>query len=78
MNMDFQNDPVLTVYPREGEKYSMDLPEENGYYFELKDFTEGVETGGFQGLVTAETAAESVRLALLEIESADKEREIKV
>ena len=78
IELDFTKDPVLTVYPEGGEKYSPELPPDDGYYYELKDFTEGLERGRLSGIVTPESAAEAVRLCLREIQSAEENREIEI
>ncbi len=67
--LDFSRDPVLTVYPEGGESSSPELAPEDGYYYELEDFLRGVETGTHSGVVTAESAADAVRLCRAEIRS---------
>ncbi|HRR30235.1 MAG TPA: Gfo/Idh/MocA family oxidoreductase [Candidatus Sumerlaeia bacterium] len=78
IELDFSKSPALTVFPKEGEKFSPALPPHDGYFYELKDFTEHLETGNFENIVTAESAAQSIRLGLLEIESAHQDAEIGV
>jgi predicted dehydrogenase len=78
IELDMSKNPMLTVFPNGGEKYCPDLPEEDGYYFELKDFTEGLQRGKLSGTVTAESAAWAVRLCLEEIRSAKENREITI
>ena len=70
IDLDFSRDPVVTIYPDNGAKYPLTLPEGDGYYYELKAFADSVENGSPSGIVTAKSAAESVRLCLAEIESA--------
>ena len=76
VELDFKKQSVLTVYPEEGEAFSPDLQPEDGYYYELEDFVNGIGQGRLSGLVTAESAAASVRLCLEEIRSAREGREI--
>jgi hypothetical protein len=78
IGIDFAKSPIVMIYPQEGEKYPLELPAGDGYYYELKDFTDNFETGEFENLVTAESAAETIRLALLEIDSARQEKELRV
>ena len=78
IEIDFAKSPIVMIYPQEGEKYPLELPAGDGYYYELKDFTDNLETGEFENLVTAESAAETIRLALLEIDSARQEKELRV
>lgn len=76
IEMDFSKDPVVTLYPQEGNPEALTLPEGDGYFHELADFTRGVETGKPSAVVTGESAAESVALCRLEIESAKSGREL--
>ena len=76
IEMDFSKTPVLTVYPDGGEKFSPDLPDEDGYYFELLDFVHGIEKGTLSGVVSPQSAADSVKICLQEIESARQNREV--
>ena len=62
--------------PVGGEAYAPELDEGDGYYYELEDFIGGVEKGRLSGVVTAQSAAEAVRLCLAEIKSANTGREI--
>ena len=78
IEMDFSKNPALTVFPLDGEKFSPALPEGDGYFYELQDFVAGVEKGKLSGLVTAESAAESVSLCLEEIRSARGKKEVKI
>ena len=78
IELDYSKDPVLTVMPEGGEKYSPELPGEDGYYYELKDFVQGIERGRLSGLVTPESAALAVRLCLEEVRSAQENREITI
>jgi predicted dehydrogenase len=54
------------------------LPEGDGYYYELKDFITSVEKGELSGIVTPQSAADSVRLCMEEISSVKEKREIKL
>jgi predicted dehydrogenase len=69
IELDFSKSPVVTVYPDSDPKYSLPLAEGDGYFHELKDFVDGVAKGQLSGIVTGRSAAESVKLCLLEIES---------
>jgi predicted dehydrogenase len=50
IEMDFSKQPVVMVYPQDGVKYALPLPEGDGYYHELKDFIAGVERGELPAL----------------------------
>lgn len=78
VEMDFSKNPALTVFPLDGEKFSPRLPDGDGYFYELQDFVAGVEKGKLSGLVTADSAAESVHLCLEEIRSAREKKEVKI
>jgi len=78
IELDYTKDPVLTVFPDGDEKFSPPLAAEDGYYFELKDFTEGLEKGQLSGIVTPESAAQAVWLCLEEIRSITENREIRI
>jgi predicted dehydrogenase len=70
IDMDFaRQDPVM-VYPEGKEGYVLQLPPGDGYYHELADFVDRCEKGVPSALVSPAVAAESVRLANLEIASA--------
>jgi predicted dehydrogenase len=76
VEIDFLKDPMITVFPEDREKYSPQLPEWDGYYYELKDFIEGIENGKLSGIVTPESASAAVKLCLEEIRSVKENREI--
>jgi len=78
IELDFSKTSPVVVYPKGEPKYALDLPEGDGYYHELKDFTEGVAKGRSSGVVTGTSAAESVKLCLLEIDSARRRKELAV
>jgi len=78
IELDFSKDPVVTLAPKGGKKTALVLPEGDGYYHELADFTSGIAARKLSGTVTATSAAESVRLTLLEIESVKKGKEMPV
>ena len=52
------------------------LAERDGYYYELQDFIAGIERGQLSGIVTPESAAESVNICREEIRSVTENREI--
>jgi len=76
IELDFSKDPILTVAPQGGKKEAVPLPQGDGYYHELVDFTKGIEGGKLSGTVTGASAAESVKLTLTEIESVKKQTEL--
>jgi len=78
IEMDFSKQPIVMVYPQDGAKYALPLPEGDGYYYELQDFIASVERGKLSGIVTPESAADSVKLCLEEIRSAKENREIEL
>ena len=78
IELDFSKSPVVTVYPDGDERYPLQLPEGDGYYYELKSFVDSVEQGKLLNPVTAEDALESLKLCLKEIESAGSGRYISI
>jgi hypothetical protein len=66
------------VYPENADIYSLDLPAEDGYYFELKDFVEYVISGKHSGIVSPSSSAASLKLCLEEINSAQQNRLINI
>ena len=76
IEMDFSKQPVVVVYPQGGEKFAPTLAERDGYYYELQDFIDGIERGQLSGIVTPESAAESVNICREEIRSVTENREI--
>jgi predicted dehydrogenase len=78
IELDFSKDPAVALYPKGGVKTPVPLGEGDGYYHELADFTAGVAAGKLSGTVTGASAAESVKLALTEIESVKKGKELPV
>jgi predicted dehydrogenase len=78
IELDFAKETPVVLCPKGGKKTPVPLQEGDGYYHELVDFTAGVEAGRLSGRVTGETAAESVKLTLTEIESVKKGKELQV
>ena len=76
IELDFSKEPVVAVYPDESDKYALPFPEGDGYYYELKDFTANVANGKLSGIVTVDTALESLNVCLAEIKSAKLKKEI--
>ena len=76
VEMDFSRQPVCTVYPEDGEKYPLPFGDGDGYYHELVGFVDAVEKRDPSRLVTVDAAADSVRVALAEIQSVRENREI--
>ena len=76
IELDFAKDPVVSLYPMGGKKTAVALAKGDGYYHELVDFVAGVAKGKLSGRVTGQSAAESVKLALTEIESVRKDKEL--
>ncbi|HUX12330.1 MAG TPA: Gfo/Idh/MocA family oxidoreductase [Spirochaetia bacterium] len=70
IELDFSKEPNVSISPQGGARYALPLPSGDGYYHELADFVAGVARGRLSGVVTGESAAESVRVCLREIESA--------
>ena len=69
-------DPQVWVYPDGGEPHALELAPENGYFYELHEFAEGVRTGTPSAVVTPESAAESVRVCRAEERSIREGREV--
>ena len=78
IELDFSKDPVVTLCPKGGVKTPVVLPEGDGYFHELADFVAGIAKGRLSGTVTGATAADSVKLALTEIESVTKGKELAI
>lgn len=78
IELDFSKTPVVSVSPQGGARYALPLAAEDGYFHELADFVKGVAAGELSGVVTGESAAESVHLCLREIESARSGRRVSV
>ena len=76
IEMDISKEHPVMVFPYEGEPFPLELPEGDGYHFEIIDFLERCESGEMSEDVSPSVAAESVRLARLEIQSAHEGREI--
>lgn len=76
--LDFARSPSVTVYPAGGTPWSPELAAEDGYYFELKSFVDGVARGSAPAVATARSSAQSLELCLLEIESARRHEELAV
>jgi 1,5-anhydro-D-fructose reductase (1,5-anhydro-D-mannitol-forming) len=76
IELDSSRSPLLTVYPDDGEKWSPELPAEDGYFHELKAFVEAVRTGVPSRVVTPEAAALAVKVCIEEIRSARENREV--
>ena len=72
VDLDFNRTESVIVYPEGGEAYAPPLPSGDGYYHELADFTARCERGVPADSVSPRAAAESVRLARLEISSASE------
>ncbi|TVR70492.1 MAG: gfo/Idh/MocA family oxidoreductase, partial [Spirochaetaceae bacterium] len=76
MELDFSRESVLTLYPESGEPKPVPLPPGDGYFHELQDFVTRVETGKAPDVVSADNAAASLEVTLLEIESARTGKEV--
>lgn len=78
IEMDYSKQPIVMVYPQDGEKYALPLPDVDAYAAEVEDFILSVERGKLSGIVTPESALDSLRLCLEEIRSAKENHEIEV
>lgn len=76
IELDYAKQPVVTVFPAGEDKFALSYPEEDGFFYELRDFIEAIEQGELSGIVTPESAAESLKLCLAEILSVNENREI--
>lgn len=70
IDMDFSRERLVMVYPDGADGYPLELPPGDGYGHELADFVKRCESGTPSEVVSPRVAAESVRLARIEIESA--------
>jgi len=71
-------DGVLRLLPRRGQAVALKVPAGDGYLLELRDFIGCLARGKDSAVVTPASAAESVRLVELEMESALKGRTVPV
>jgi predicted dehydrogenase len=78
IELDFAKSPAVSLCPKGGARQAVELAEGDGYLHELRDFVAGIERGSLSGTVTGESAAESVKLTLIEIESARRGKELRV
>jgi len=78
IEMDILKENPVMVFPNDGEPYSLDLPDGDGYHFELIDFIKRCESGEMSDIVSPSIAAESVRIVQLEVRSAHEKREISI
>lgn len=78
ISLDSAREDKLVVYPQGGKRQVPALPAGDGYEGELRDFIEGVRSGRLSGIVTAESAARSVRVCLEEARSIVEGREIAI
>ena len=76
IEMDISRDSPLVVYTDDGDEVAWELPEGDGYRHEIIDFIDCCSRGTASPLVNPSIAAESVRIAELEIRSARENREI--
>lgn len=72
IDLDFSRENVVMVYPEGGDGYALELPAGDGWYHELVDFVGRCERGEPSSVVSPRVAAESVRIARLEIASANE------
>ncbi len=70
LELDVSKLDAFVVCPEDGDRYMVELDDHDGYFLELQDFVEHVRTREPVVQVTPESAAESCKLTLLEIESA--------
>ncbi len=78
ISLDFARADKLVVYPERGEPQVPSLPAGDGYEGELRDFVDGIRAGRLSGIVTAESAARSVRVCLEERRSIVEGRELAI
>jgi predicted dehydrogenase len=78
IELDSTKQNKATVFPDDGESFALELSAEDGYYYELMDFINYVATGKHSGVVTPTSSAESLRLCLEEIKSAEEDRQISI
>jgi len=72
----YENDQV-TEYPHDGEKFVPDFSSESGYYIELRYFAEQLaKKESVNGVISLESAAETVYIAEKEIQSCDLNGEV--
>lgn len=76
IDLDFLRQETVMIYPENAESYALELPEGDGYKLELSDFVSRCASGIPSEIVSPHIAAESVRLARIEIESARKGSQI--
>ncbi len=70
LDFSLAKEPMLTIYPFDGEPYTPEFEPGTGYERELAYFVECIESNSAPARVTPASARESVRLVLAEVESA--------
>lgn len=78
LELNFAAPNVLTIHPEGGESFSPELGDGDGYFHEIADFVGAVDTGVQSGVITPESAAESVRICLAEAQSVREKREVSI
>ena len=74
--LDFSREDILRIHPAEGESYAPALDADDGYYHELVEYANALDTGKSSGIITPEDAAQTVEVCLLEERSVVEGRPI--
>ena len=78
IELDTRKLDALVVYPGDGEKQVVELDAQDGYFYEIQDFVSHVQNREPLMVVTPESAAESLKVVLTEIASAEQKKSIKI
>ena len=78
IELDTGKPDLLVVYPSDGEKQVVELDAQDGYFYEIQDFVSHVRNREPLMVVTPESAAESLKVVLVEIASAEQKKSIKI
>jgi len=73
---DCTREPALRVCPAEGEAFEPDLPDEDGYFYEIEHFSKKVKGESVREVISLQESRNSVRIVEAEKESAAASREI--
>jgi len=78
INLDTSQGEALVVYEEGKGKFSPELAENDGYYYELESFINNVATRKAPTVVTPESAMLSIKTVMAEIKSATEGKQIKL
>ncbi len=78
IELDTGKPDALAVYPANGEKQVVEPDTQDGYFYEIQDFVSHIQSREPLTIVTPESAAESLKVVLTEIASAELKKTLSV